>query len=66
MVDALRRLIEAGRVKLFCVDSWDSGSWHDDWLPLEERARRHRDYEEWLLGHVVPLIHGTVAGIRRS
>jgi esterase/lipase superfamily enzyme len=62
MVDALRWQLEAGRVKLFCVDSWDSDSWHDEWLPLEERARRHRDYEEWLLGHVVPLIHWDCGG----
>jgi esterase/lipase superfamily enzyme len=57
MVDAIAGLIDGGRVKLYCVDSWDSGSWHDQGLPLEERARRHGAYEDWLLGHVVPTIH---------
>jgi esterase/lipase superfamily enzyme len=56
MIDAVAGLIDAGRVKVYCVDSWDSGSWHDEWLPLEERARRHDVYEPWLLEHVVPLI----------
>jgi esterase/lipase superfamily enzyme len=49
MVDAVRDLIDAGRVTLHCVDSWDSGTWWDDWLPLEERARRHEAYERWVL-----------------
>ena len=57
MVDALASLIDAGRVKLYCVDSWDAGSWFDEWLPREERARRHGAFESWLLGHVVPTIH---------
>jgi esterase/lipase superfamily enzyme len=58
MVDAVADLIDAGRVKLYCVDSWDSATWHDEWLPREERARRHEAYERWLLEHVVPLVGG--------
>ena len=54
-------------MKVYCVDSWDSGSWHDEWLPLEERARRHGAYEEWLLGHVVAARSTpTAAASRRS
>ena len=64
MAAAIADLIEAGRAKLYCVDSWDSAIWHDDWLPLEERARRHGQYEEWLLGHVVPLIHADCGGFQ--
>jgi esterase/lipase superfamily enzyme len=52
MVDAVRDLIDAGRVKLYCVDSWDAGTWHDDWLPREERARRHEAYEQWVVDRV--------------
>ena len=52
MVDAVRDLIDAGRVKLYCVDSWDSGTWWDEWLPREERARRHEAYERWVLERV--------------
>ena len=64
MVAAVAGLVEAGRVKLYCVDSWDSSIWHDDWLPLEERARRHGAYENWLLEHVVPLIHADCVGFQ--
>ena len=56
MVDAIADLIDAGRVKLYCVDTIDGQTWHDDSLPLEERARRHGAYEDWILGAVVPFI----------
>ena len=64
MLDAVAWLVDAGRVKLYCVDSWDSGTWHDGRLPLEERARRHRGFEDRLLGHVVPLIHADCGGFQ--
>ena len=64
MIDAIAGVIEAGRVKVYCVDSWDSGSWHADGLPLEERARRHAAYEDWLLGHVAPLVHADCGGFQ--
>jgi len=64
MLDAVAWLVDAGRVKIYCVDSWDSGTWHDGRLPLEERARRHRGFEDWLLGHVVPLIHADCGGFQ--
>jgi esterase/lipase superfamily enzyme len=56
MVDAVSALIDAGRVKLYCVDSYDGASWSARDLPLEERARRHGRYESWILGEVVPWI----------
>jgi esterase/lipase superfamily enzyme len=56
MVDAIAWLLEGGRVKLYCVDSYDAQSWHAKELPLEERARRHGDYEHWILDRVVPFI----------
>jgi esterase/lipase superfamily enzyme len=56
MVRAIAPLLDAGRVKLYCVDSFDSGSWQRHDLPLEERARLHAGYEEWITSHVVPWI----------
>ncbi len=56
MVDAIGALIEAGRVKLYAVDSFDSGSWYRGDLPLEERARQHARYEDWILNQVVPFV----------
>ena len=62
MVGAIGGLLEAGRVKLYCVDSWDGGSWSNRSLPTEERARAHERYETWLLEQVVPFIHHDLGG----
>lgn len=62
MVDAVGDLIEAGRVKLYCVDSYDGHSWADRSVPLEERARRHGRYESWIVEDVLPHISADSGG----
>jgi esterase/lipase superfamily enzyme len=48
MVGAVGGLLEAGRVKLYCVDAFDSG----------DRGR----YESWIIDQVVPFIHQDLGG----
>jgi esterase/lipase superfamily enzyme len=62
MVDAVRPLLDAGRVKLYCVASYDSASWRDDSLSLEERARRHGVYEHWVCDEVAPWLRDDCGG----
>ncbi len=62
MVGAVADLVEAGRVKLFCVDSFDHVTWSDSSVPLEERARRHALYESWITDQVVPAIRSDSPG----
>lgn len=62
LVDAVRPLLDEGRVKLYCLDSWDGGSWYRDDLPLEERARLHEAYERWVVQGVVPFVDGDCGG----
>jgi esterase/lipase superfamily enzyme len=56
MIAAIGDLIEAGRVKVYAVDSFDSGSWYREGLSLEERAQQHGRYEDWIVNQVVPFI----------
>ena len=56
MVEALGDLIDGGRIKLYCVPSFDSESWTRGDLELEERARRHGHYEWWILSRLVPFV----------
>lgn len=56
MIGAVAGLIEAGRLKVYCVDSYDARSWSSSDVPLEERARRHGRYESWIVDVVVPWI----------
>lgn len=62
MLDAVRPLVDAGRVKLYSVDSDDAASWSNKSIPLTERARRHSAYESWILDHVVPFVYADCAG----
>jgi esterase/lipase superfamily enzyme len=62
MVDAVAPLLDAGRIKLYCVDSYDAQSWQAHDAPLEERARRHGFYEWWILERVVPWITADSGG----
>lgn len=56
MVGAVSDLIEAGRIKLYCVDSFDHLTWSDRSVPLEQRAARHGVYEAWITDRVVSAI----------
>ena len=49
MVEAVSGLLEAGRCKLYCVDSFDSASWSNTSIPLEARAQEHGRYEAWIV-----------------
>ena len=62
MVAAVADLLDAGRIKLYCVDSADAQTWSDRSLPTEERARRHEGYERWILDAVVPWIANDSGG----
>lgn len=54
-VEALRPLIEAGRIKLYCPESNASETWAADGPPWE-RHRRHQAYERFLIEELVPWI----------
>jgi esterase/lipase superfamily enzyme len=62
MIESIAPLLDAGRLKLYCVQSYDSWTWHDTSVELEERAHRHGHYEEWILNRVVPWIAEDTAG----
>jgi len=56
MVEAIAPLLDDGKVKLYCVPSFDRDSWTRGDLSLEERARRHGHYEWWVLTKLVPFV----------
>ena len=62
IVQGVAGLIEAGRVKVYSVDSYDAASWCDPNLPLEARATQHGRFEDWILNQVVPFIHDDCQG----
>lgn len=57
MISACRHFIDAGKIKVFTVDSTDNDSWLKRSLHPLERAHRHEAYERYITGEVVPFIH---------
>jgi esterase/lipase superfamily enzyme len=62
MIEAVRDLVDDGRVKFYCVDSLDQWSWSEESISIEERARRHTIYTSWLTDQAVPWIHHDSSG----
>jgi esterase/lipase superfamily enzyme len=62
MFSGIQHLIDGGRVKLYCVDSYDSASWRNRDIPLEERAQHHQRFEDYLVYDVVPFIYDDCHG----
>jgi len=56
MVEACRAFIEAGKLILFAVDSMDRESWMNEGAHPADRARRHNDYDRYIVDEVVPYI----------
>jgi esterase/lipase superfamily enzyme len=55
MVAALGEHLENGWIQMFCVDSVDTESWYAWHKHPADRARRHIEYEKYLLDEVLPL-----------
>jgi len=62
MVESVRELLDAGRAKLFCIDAHDAATWSNKDIPFEERARRHQEFEAWILNEIVTLIDADCGG----
>jgi len=56
MVGAISSFIEAGQIKLFTVDSIDGQSWANGSAHPADRARRHQDYDRYIVEEVAPFI----------
>jgi len=57
MISVINDFIAQGRIKLFAVDSVDAQSWDNKSIHPVDRARRHNDYDKYIVEEVVPFIH---------
>ena len=56
MIDAIESYIEAGKIKLYAVDSVDAESWYNFSVSPAERNSRHEDYDQYICNEVLPFI----------
>jgi esterase/lipase superfamily enzyme len=54
LVAALSDQLEGGWLQLVCVDSVDAESWYNKSIPPGARARRHSQYDRYILSEVLP------------
>lgn len=62
MIDELAPLIDAGRIRLFCVDTVDTESWIDVEANKEYRTDRQESYYHYVCDELLPLVHETCGG----
>ena len=54
MIEACKDFINSGRVKFICIDSVDWQTWTNKGIHPADRAKRHGDYEKYVMNEVVP------------
>jgi esterase/lipase superfamily enzyme len=62
MVGACAPFLEAGKLQLYTVDSVDRQAWSNQRMHPRDRARRHNQYERYIVDEVVPFIHERTSG----
>jgi esterase/lipase superfamily enzyme len=61
MIDAISYYIESGKIKVYTVDSIDNQSWGNYGAHPADRARRHEDYDRYIIQEVAPFIKNNCA-----
>ena len=56
MIGAVASFVEAGQIKIFTVNSLDGQSWTNMGAHPADRARRHQDYDHYIMEEVVPFM----------
>jgi esterase/lipase superfamily enzyme len=56
MVDSVSSFIESGKIKVYTVDGIDDQTWANWEAHPADRARRHQDYDRYIIDEVTPFI----------
>jgi esterase/lipase superfamily enzyme len=56
LIDALAPLINAGKMKVFSINSMNKESWMNDTMLPEHKAIRHNQFNEYVFKEVIPFI----------
>ncbi len=54
MIGAMGEHLEKGWVQMICVDSVDAESWYNKGIAAADRAKRHMQYDQYVLTEVLP------------
>lgn len=65
MVEAVRKYVDEGKVRLITLDSVDCESWMAHWMFPGDRGWRHLQYERYVLEEVVPFVRDSTGYVGR-
>lgn len=61
MIDALQPLIDAGKVKIFSINSINNESWLNNNMLPEHKAIRHNQFNEYVFNEVLPFVRNATS-----
>lgn len=53
LVESVRHFVEAGKIKIYCVDGVNKHSWYNKEIPPKERVINHMWYDKFILQEIV-------------
>src|SRR5215213_9721472 len=56
LIDAIKPFIEAGRVKVFSINSINNESWMNNEMEPHHKAIRHKAWNDYVCNEVIPFI----------
>mgnify|MGYP002400896884 FL=1 len=62
MIESLAHLIDAGKVKVYSINSINNESWLNDEMSGRMKAIRHQQFNEYVYNEVVPFIYNDCNG----
>ena len=65
LMDMLAPYVNAGKCKIFSVDSINKESWLNPSMLGEHKAIRHNQFNQYIYEEVIPFIRNNTSGIRR-
>jgi len=61
MIDALAPFIDAGKIKVFSINSINTESWLNNEMLPEHKAIRHNDFNYYVFNEVIPFIRNSTS-----
>jgi len=62
LIDSIKEQIDAGKFKVFSINSINSESWLNDTMSGRDKAIRHQQYNQYIIEEVVPHIYRNCDG----
>jgi len=62
LIDSLQPFIDAGKVKVFSVNSMNNESWLNDNMEGAHKAIRHNQFNQYIFDEVIPFIKSNTSG----